>query len=47
MFTQLDVLAQPLVTLVQDVLKLKAGQKGFRQKRRALIDIVRQRKSEQ
>lgn len=44
MFTQLYALARPLLTLMQDVQKLKAEQKEFRQELRALIDMVRQRK---
>jgi chromosome segregation ATPase len=47
MFKQLYALARQLVTLMQDVQKLKAEQKEFRQELRALIDIVRQLKYEQ
>ena len=47
MFKQLYALALQLVTLMQDVQKLKAEQKAFRQELRALIDIVRQLKYEQ
>jgi chromosome segregation ATPase len=47
MFKQLDALARQLVTLMQDVQKLTAEQKEFRQELRALIDIVRQLKYEQ
>jgi chromosome segregation ATPase len=47
MFKQLYALARQLLTLMQDVQKLKAEQKEFRQELRALIDIVRQLKYEQ
>jgi hypothetical protein len=47
MFKQLYALARQLVTLMQDVQKLKAEPKEFRQDLRALIDVVRQLKYEQ
>ena len=40
MFKQIYALARQLLTLMQDVQKLKAEQKEFRQELRALIDIV-------
>ena len=47
MFKQIYALARQLLTLMQDVQKLKAEQKEFRQDLRVLIDIVRQLKYEQ
>ena len=47
MFKQMYALARQLLTLMQDVQKLKAKHKEFRQELRALIDIVRQLKYEQ
>jgi len=47
MFKQIYALARQLVTLMQDVQKLKAEQKEFRQELRVLIEIVRQLKYEQ
>jgi hypothetical protein len=47
MFKQLYALARQLLTLMQDVQKLKAEHKEFRQDLHALIDIVRQLKYEQ
>ena len=47
MFKQLYALARQLVTLMQDVQKLKAEHKEFQQDLRVLIDIVRQLKYEQ
>lgn len=47
MFKQTYALARQLLTLMQDVQKLKAEHKEFRQDLRALIDIVRQLKYEQ
>jgi hypothetical protein len=47
MFKQIYALARQLLTLMQDVQKLKAEQKEFRQELRVLIDIVRQLKYEQ
>ena len=46
MFKQIYALARQLVTLMQDVQKLKAEQKEFRQELRVLIEIVRQLKYE-
>jgi len=46
MFKQIYVLVRQLLTLTQDVQKLKAEHKEFRQDLRALIDIVRQLKYE-
>ena len=47
MFKQIYALARQLLTLMQDVQKLKAEQKEFRQELRTLLDIVRQLKYEQ
>ena len=47
MFKQIYALARQLLTLMQDVQKLKAEQKEFRQELRTPIDIVRQLKYEQ
>ena len=47
MFKQIYALARQLLMLMQDVQKLKAEQKEFRQELRVLIDIVRQLKYEQ
>ena len=47
MFKQIYALARQLLTLMQDVQKLKAEQKEFRQELRVPIDIVRQLKYEQ
>ena len=47
MFKQIYALARQLVTLMQDVQKLKTEQKEFRQDLRVLVEIVRQLKYEQ
>jgi hypothetical protein len=47
MFKQIYALARQLVTLMQDVQKLKADHKEFRQELRELLDIVRHLKFEQ
>jgi len=47
MFKQIYVFARQLLTPMQDVQKLKAEQKEFRQELRAPIEIVRQLKYEQ